>query len=193
MSGQRFEPVRPLRPTWQYALIAGALALLMGVSGGIVLGIVENHVFPWRMWAVLSLALVLFLSGTAWAAAQWMSPSGRASLWQVLLGFVLAIVGLALGGTEDVFVLDMAMWCLSVGSLFSAATAVVLMMVFRRGSPLTRDKVAVATGLAAGAAGFVAIQMHCPMQELWHLLIGHALLPVVWGILGYCFGKLAFR
>jgi hypothetical protein len=188
-----FAPVKPLRPTWQIALLAGGLAALIGLSGALILGNNAASTFEWQSWLLLGLAFAMAFGGAAWAAAQWMSPSGRCSFWKPVLGLGLACCGLALGSRLDVFVPAFAAICISVGSGFSIVTGLILVFVFRRTAPMMRQRVAAAAGVVSGMAGFLAIQLHCPNNEFWHMMFGHALLPVLWGLIGYWATRLAFR
>lgn len=193
MSTRNFPPVTPLRPAWQIALLAGAMATAVALSGGWMLGSDIPDSFRWQTWALLGLSFAMAFSGATWAAAQWMSPSGRASFWRPLLGLILACVGLGLGSELDVFIPSFAALCLSIGSGFSLVTGLILLFVFRRTAPMMRQRVAVAAGVLSGFAGFLAIQIHCPINEFWHMLVGHAMLPVLWGFIGYWAARLAFR
>lgn len=192
MSGGNFPPVNALRPAWQIAILAGLLATMVALSGAWMLG--HNlETFRWQTWALLGLSFAMAFSGTTWAAAQWMSPSGRATFWRPLLGLILACLGLALGSQLDVFSPSIAAICLSIGSGVSLVTGIVLLFVFRKTAPLMRQRVSIAAGVLSGFAGFLAIQLHCPLNEFWHMMFGHAMLPIIWGLFGYCVARLAFR
>ena len=188
-----FAPVKPLRPAWQIAIVAGLGALLIAFSGVAILGFEAHDSFSWRTWFLLGISFAMAFSGASWAAAQWMSPSGRASFWRPVLALGIALAGLAIGSQLDMFVASWAGICLSIGSIFSLATGVFLLVVFRRTAPIMRQRVSTAVGVLSGFAGFLAIQLHCPINEFWHMLTGHALLPIIWGLIGYFVSRLAFR
>ena len=193
MSTRTFAPVQPLRPAWQIALLAGVSGLLVAVSGVAILGMNEHDSFTWRTWFLLGVSFAMAFSGCSWAAAQWMSPSRRADFWRPLLGLLVAIAGLVIGSQAEMFSPTMAGMCLTIGSVFSLVSSLILFAVFRRTAPLMRQRVAVACGVLSGFVGFLAIQLHCPINELWHMIFGHALLPIVWGVIGYWTARLAFR
>lgn len=188
-----FAPVKPLRPAWQIALVAGVGALLISLSGAAILGHDALESFDWRTWGLLGISFAMAFSGTTWAAAQWMSPSGRASFWRPVLALILAVCGLAMGSQLDMFVASWAGICLSIGSMFSLATGLFMLVIFRRTAPVMRQRVSTAVGVLSGFAGFLAIQLHCPINEFWHMLTGHAILPILWGLIGYFVSRLAFR
>lgn len=188
-----FSPVTPLRPAWQVALLAGVIAAVVGLGGSWIVGQHALESFGWQTWLLLGMSFALAFTGATWAAAQWMSPSGRCSIWRPLLGLILAGWGLALGSRADAFEPLLAAQCFSAGSGFAIATALILLFVFRRTAPIMRQRVATAAGVLSGLAGFLTIQLHCPINEFWHMLCGHALLPVIWGLIGYWATRLAFR
>lgn len=188
-----FTPVKPLRPAWQIAAAAGLGALLIAFSGVAILGFETHASFSWRTWFLLGISFAMAFSGTSWAAAQWMSPSGRASFWRPVLALGIALAGLAIGSRQDIFIASWAGLCLSLGSVFSLTSAVLMLAVFRRTAPIMRQRVSTAVGVLSGFAGFLAIQLHCPIDEFWHMLTGHALLPIIWGLIGYFVSRLAFR
>lgn len=193
MSSQQFAPVTPLRPAWQIAVLAGVASLLVSAVGVWYLGHSEPATFTWRSWFLLGISFAMAFSGSAWAAAQWMSPSGRAGFWRPVLGLGVALAGLITGAKFDEFEPALAGMCLSIGSVFAAGSCLLLLLIFRRTAPIMRQRVAVAIGVLSGFTGFCVIQLHCPVNEFWHMMTGHAILPVLWGLIGYWAGRLAFR
>ena len=188
-----FTPVRPLRPAWQSALAAMVCTLAVAASGVVVLGHDAIEDFPWTMWLLFGVGFSMAIGGAAWAGSQWMSPSGRSSFWRPLLGLLLAVGGLSLGAVAGPFSMQPAAICFSLGSVAALATGAGLIVVFRRTSPLMWGRVALAIGVAAGFVGLLVIQVHCPINDLGHIMLGHALLPVVWGLAGYWLARLAPR
>lgn len=187
-----FAPVRPLRPAWQIAALALICSLAVAASGVAFLGHDALESFNWNTWLLVGVGFTMAVGGAAWAAAQWMSPSGRASFWQPALGVLFVGMGLWLGAEAGPFQLWPIVICFSFGSAAALAAGLVLIAVFRRTSPLMRHRVAVATGIVAGFAGFLVIQMHCPISEISHMMLGHALLPIVWGLAGYLLARFSW-
>lgn len=190
---KNFAAVRPLRPAWQTALLAGLTAAAIAASGVGLTGYKAIGVFGWDSWALLVVAFALAIGGSTWAAAQWMSPTGKSGFWLPVLGIILAVAGLALGAVSGNYVPALAGMCLRFGAIYSFATALLMVVIFRRTAPILRQRVAVAAGVLAGFTGFLVLQLHCPINEFWHVLTGHALLPVIWGLIGYLGIRLAFR
>lgn len=188
-----FARVRPLRPAWQSALAAMVCTLAVAGSGVALLGHDAIEEFPSEMWLLFGLGFSMAIGGSVWAASQWMSPSGRSSFWRPPLGLLLALAGLVLGAVTGPFSIWPAAICFSLGSVAALVTGVGLIVVFRRSSPLMWGRVALAIGVAAGFSGLLVIQVHCPINDLGHMMLGHALLPIVWGLAGYWLARLAPR
>lgn len=192
MSTRAFEPVKPLRPVWQSALLAALCSLAVAASGVIVLGHDALDSFAWNTWLMLGLAFAMSISGATWAAAQWMSPSGKAGFGRTLAGLIIAILGLAIGSETGPFKMIWAAKCFTIGSMAALLSGLMLVVIFRRSAPIMRQRVAVAAGILAGFVGFLVIQVHCPINEFWHMMLGHALLPLIWGLAGYLLARLSW-
>ena len=192
MSSRTFAPVQPLRPAWQSALLAALCSLAVAASGVIVLGHDALDAFSWNTWLLIGLAFAMSIGGATWAAAQWMSPSGKAAFWKPLAGLIVAVLGLAIGSQTGPFQLIWAAKCFTVGSAAALLSGLILVVVFRRTAPIMRHRVAAAAGGLAGVVGFLVIQVHCPLNEFRHMMLGHALLPVIWGLAGYLIARFSW-
>ncbi len=192
MSTRTFAPVQPLRPAWQSALLAALCSLAVAGSGVIVLGHGALDAFSWNTWLLLGLAFTISISGATWAAAQWMSPSGQAAFWRPLAGLIISVLGLYISSKTAPFEMIWAAKCFTVGSVAALFSGLILVLVFRRAAPIMRHRVAVAAGVIAGFVGFLVIQVHCPINEFWHMMLGHALLPIVWGLAGYLLARISW-
>lgn len=184
-------PVRPIPPTWQTFVAAAALCSLVSISAIWSMGAFALEVFTWKTWVLLGIAFAMAVSGSAWAASSWMSPTGNAQFWRPVVGFAVSIVGLWLGAEYGPFHLEEAANCFGIGSAASVVAALGALFLFRRTAPIRRQSVAVASGIMAGFVGFIVIQMHCPINDFWHMLIGHASLPVAWGFAAYWIARIS--
>jgi hypothetical protein len=178
-------PVRPLRPAWQYALGVLTSACLV-----VLLGIALLGSDGWRQlgpfaWALLLPGLALALLGGSWAAAQWMSPTGRANLYVAAAGYLLGVTGILAAGERGGFSPVSTLACFSIAAAFAAASAAGGWLLLRQAYALRRKQIALATGLLAGSVGFLVVQVHCANSELRHMLLGHGLVPLAWGVLAY--------
>ncbi len=187
------QPVRPLRPAWQITVIAICIAVSVGLGAVWIFGFGPPESFSLASWALLAFGFTMTVGGCAWAAAQWMSPSGDTALWRPALGFLVALAGILVAAEFGPFMPILALGCFSAGSLAAFATAALLLLVFRRAAPIRRHRVAACAGVVSGMVGFFAIQLHCPIDDAWHMLTGHALLPVAWGLAAYLLARLFWR
>jgi hypothetical protein len=182
-------PVQPIAPAWATAILTAAVCLLLTAAGVRLLGFNPPPSFTPFTYASLSVAFLLAVGGCSYAAAQWMSPSGRANFWRPIAGIALALWAVFLVGRAGSFDWASASLCLTVGSTASLAASLTLLWLHRRAAPIMRHRIAVVCGILSGFIGFLTIQLHCPIDELWHIMSGHAILPVVWGLIGYLLAK----
>jgi hypothetical protein len=183
-------PVRPLRPPWQYALALLLFGLAVSIGWIEVIDQAGWREIGLTSWLLMGGGLCLALASSAYAAAQWLSPTGRSSLLRSAIGFALALIGVTLAtGTGD-FSLALTAGCFSSGSVIAAIAALASFLTFRRAAPQRRERVALASGLFSGVLGFLLIQLHCPIRDPGHMLLGHAALPLAWAIASYTFIKL---
>jgi hypothetical protein len=68
-------------------------------------------------------------------------------------------------------------YCLFVGTVTGAPVLLLLSLLDRRDAPGTGRRL-LAAG-AAGLAGTLALLFHCPLVDRTHLVLGHAVVPVV--------------
>lgn len=186
------KPVKPLRPAWQIALLAFVLCAVVSVALGywmVPYGL--NSLSP-KAWTILNTAFLLGLGACAWTAAQWMSPTGKGAMLPIAAAWAIGVVGLWFGSEPDEFHLGTALTCFKMGSLAALLPAVALIAILRRSAPILAHRVALSAGFLAGFSGFLVIQVHCPINEFWHMFTGHALLPVVWGLTTYLCSRLIF-
>lgn len=125
----------------------------------------------------------------------WRPSLGSAPRWSVILGVPAGVVALALapeapslhpaslagGGAEFA---PAALACFAYGAALGLPIVALLRAAERRERwPLAQALLAAA---AAGLAGNLALQLHCPITDPWHLLWGHAsvslALPLVLGV-----------
>jgi hypothetical protein len=70
-----------------------------------------------------------------------------------------------------------ALQCFGYGSLMGVP-ALLAVLLFHRGGALDRGVWMLGVCLA-GAAGNLALHLHCPLVDTTHLLVGHASIPAV--------------
>ncbi len=175
-------PVTPLRPAWVYFCAAMLLAGAIATAGVFALGTAGWRALSQVSWALLAPGILVMMAGGAVAASQWMSPTGKASLGPAIAALGLAWVGLFAGAGGGEYSAAHALKCFSIASFFSLLAATGAFFIFRRGVGLRRLPQSLAVGVFAGAVGFLVIQILCPITDLGHLLSGHGLVPLAWGL-----------
>lgn len=184
------KPVRPLRPASHYALGALVFAAAFSVAW---IEVVDQA--GWRdigsaEWFLMGAGLIVALAASAWSAAQWLSPTGKSSLLFSALGIAAALAGVVSATRAGQFLLLPAATCFSAASVLALFAAAFCFLLFRRAAPQRRERVAVASGLFSGLLGFLLIQLHCPIRDPGHMLLGHAAVPFAWAIASYLLIKL---
>lgn len=187
------KPVRPLRPAGHYAIGAIVFAVAVLVAW---LELVDQA--GWReigpaQWLPLGAGLIVALAASAWAAAQWLSPTGKSSLLLSALGIAVALAGVVSASRAGEFLFVPTAACFSAASVLALFTSAFCLLIFRRAAPQRRERVAVAAGLFSGLLGFLLVQLHCPIRDPGHMLLGHAAVPFAWAVASYWLVRLFAR
>jgi hypothetical protein len=178
-------PVKPLRPTWQYFVLALLLATAVSALGVSAMGTAGWRTLSPLSWAFIGPALLTGIAVCAWAASQWLSPTGKANLGMAAAALGVAWAGLFVAWEPGEYSLSHAIKCFRIASFFSLVASIGCLALFRQGTPLRRHASAVAAGLFSGFVGFLVIQTLCPIRDLGHLLSGHGIVPICWGLAAY--------
>lgn len=192
------KPVAPLRQ--RAGMIRALLALTVGVAvfnwycglRGDVLAARPDPMF------MISTGLFLVLAiASAWAvidmARPWVGTARDGWGWTALMAGVLPITALVSGGVgwldgrpQDI---DHGGYsCLGMGCVVGLLTAATLVFWLRRGAPSSPRRAGLLAGVASGAAGIVAVSLHCPYNDLVHIGIWHGLSVIVMGLAGLLAG-----
>jgi len=182
--------LRQLPTSARFLMAMIVLALIVGMSS-LMWPRPDMHVYPIvRMSVVLVSLVVLIASAVKLATWPMHRPEPPSTLsWGLLIvGGVVAPVALAalppahlahaasLGGTGADFWPDAAR-CFSFGTALALPVLILMRMLDRsaHGSWWRAGLAAVAAGLA----GDLALQLHCPVTGSWHLVVGHASVVVI--------------
>ena len=171
-------PVKPLARPQVFAalflLAAGAVAVgaawLKGFYGIRALSLAQGLV----IFAVLASLLGL----AAFALAGDMRPGAR-----TVRGLV--IFGLAFGAMELVFLtlfsdyalgqfVQQGMACFKMGMSCAVATAALVWLAVRKGYLVAPVSAGATIGALSGLAGLTALELHCPLQLVPHVMVWHA-------------------
>ncbi len=192
------KPVRPIAPTWVWIGAFVLLASAIAVIGAAVLGM---HGF----WAATALQITVILGvicvsaiASAMVVAREMTPASKRwiSAGAVLAGSSFGVV-LAFSllfrhhGMADF--IHAGVPCLATGVCFSAATALLIAVLVRRGFVLDKPGAGMAVGTLAGLAGLCLLELHCGNLSAVHLIVWHAAVLSVSGSIGWLIGRTAER
>ena len=188
----RAAPVTPLPSPAVRALAWAAVAVASAAAGVFIfgarpdLGDVRSH--PQFMWplvaAIVTAAIAAGASFVLAIPGAERSPTLRGfsaivgALWLLLLVVFVARAGNGFAGASD--------WpiCFIRVIAIGLAPAVVLFAMLRRAAPLRLTWTSALAAAAAMAAGAMAIQLICPVDDAAHGLLGHFGPVLVIAVLG---------
>jgi len=198
------DDLKPVAPLSQGAGMAQAvLALILGAAI-VALGLgVRPDLLSGRLDPVFLVATGLFLVlalAAAWAALDMARPfvgvhrDGWA--WTGLMAAVLPAAALGVIAADLLAgrpaPIDGDCHCLVVGLLTGLLTALVLGLRLRRGAPTSPGRAGLFAGVAAGAAGVVAVSLNCPHSSLVHIGVWHGGTVILGGLAGRLLGPRLF-
>lgn len=197
------KPVSPLRQ--RPGMIRALLALAAGAAAfnwlyGLRVDVLTGRPDPMFM---ISTGLFLVLAiASAWAvidmARPWVGTRREGWGWTALMAGVLPITALVTAGVRSLdgraHAIDHGGYvCLQHGSFVALLTAATLVFWLKRGAPSSPRRAGLLAGVASGAAGVVAVSLHCPYNDLVHIGIWHGLTVVVLGLVGLLAGPRLLR
>jgi hypothetical protein len=177
----RAAPVQPLPPPAVRALAWSAVALASAAAGIVIFGarpdlgaVLTQPQFLWPLVAAIvtaavaaGAALVLAIPGLERSPALRGSSVALGVLWaSMLVGFVVR-AGHGFAGASDWPICFLRV--IGVG----LAPALVLFGMLRRAAPLRLAWTSALAATAAMAAGAMAVQIVCPVDDAAHALLGH--------------------
>jgi hypothetical protein len=132
----------------------------------------------------------------AWSMVQQMAPGSRHRLPPAVLPIVVIIcLALVMAGffpAEDEENFWAQGWtCLRSGTPFGLLAALPFWFLLRRGAILSPRIAGAATGLLAGLVGTTALEIHCPILDLSHILTWHLGVAILGAVAGFFVGFLS--
>ena len=176
--GRNLSAVRPLRPFGYYA---AGFALIFLAPIVAALGMLSTNGIARMSPAAIVLAfgaLAICAALLAVSLAADMSPGSRRPAPSVVLtgGILLSLAAifcvLLPYRTETSFWVQSGL-CLQLGVVFAVPTAALAWGLLRRGAVLSLAMSGAAAGLLGGLAGLAVLEIHCPDQNVAHVLVAH--------------------
>lgn len=177
------EPVKPMARPWLFigvALLALALFAWAGVAW--------NGPYGWHALDTSQAALFVLLCAAglvplALGFYREFKPGAGEGVDNRLIVAALVLVYAVYSASEFVWAGNVGLnpgvgfRCFRFGMMISLAGAVTLLLWARQGFAANPTSAAVWTGAFSSLSGIIALQIHCPVLETSHLLLGHA--PVI--------------
>lgn len=171
-------PVTPIRPAWFFAgIMAATFGVLVAIGAGWLKAAAVPILGPARCAAAL-LALGFAAALTMDVLARQMVPGSRYRFDPVRLPVLVfaglgAVFAMLYPSRAEHDFLKLGLVCLSCGLGFFAPAAVIFWMMLRRGAVVAARPAGAAVGLLAGLTGTTVLEVHCPLQGVWHIITWH--------------------
>ena len=195
---QDLRPVTPIRPAWFFTgFMAATFAVLVAIGASWLKAAAVPIMGPARCAAVLG-ALGLAAALAIDLLARQMVPGSRYRFDPVRLPvLVLAGLGAVFAALypnlpEHDF-LKLGLICLSCGLGFFAPAGAVFWLMLRRGAVVAPRSAGAAVGLLAGLTGTTVLEVHCPLQGVWHIVTWHLGVPLIGMLICVALAALANR
>lgn len=186
-------PVRRIKPAHGAAsigaatLIAGVLSIfIFGFWSGMITGQASGY-----FWITNGLLTILGAASTAavvMAALPRVGARANAAMWGAAMIGVLPVAGLlSVLSTITARRAEPVLWyweCAAYGLIAGLLVAAAAVAFLRHGAPVSIERAAWMTGIAAGSLGSLAYGITCPMDNLSHLGIVHVAPVAIAAVLG---------
>ena len=194
-------PVERVKPSHGAALVGFAFLVASACCvaifefwSGMLAG--EASAFYWITNGLLLLLGAAATSGLVGGALPRVGARGNAPYWSaamLAMAPAAAIVTALLleanhdhaGGASGVLADPVnGHWeCAMFGTLAGSVVALAAVLFLRRGAPVSLERSAWLTGLAAGSLGALAYNITCPLDTVAHVGIWHTLPVLVWAVI----------
>ena len=188
-------PVRPLAPRRYFFAAFVSIFVVIVALGAYRLGAFGIPEMSLAQNVAVLGALGASVCLLAWSIVQQMGPGSRHRLPPAILPFLvivcLALVMASFFTVEDEDNFWAQGWvCLRSGALFGFLAAIPFWFLLRRGAILSPRLSGAATGLLAGLVGTTALEIHCPILGLAHILTWHLGVAILGAVVGFSLGFL---
>jgi hypothetical protein len=174
-------------PTWQRIAMAFALSALVTIATAIATPRADMALYPSGHMLALLAAMATLTFAASWRLLRPLHrpPPSAWSGWALLVmgvaaPFIMSLIPLAHEGAAAGAGAAFAVGCAKCFGFGAALGLPVLLLAFlARRAHVDGAAVAALGGVAAGLTGNLTLQVHCPITDPHHLLLGHASLLVL--------------
>jgi hypothetical protein len=192
------KPVRPLASAGVY--LAGFAGIFVAVCfiGCLIVG--------QRGWHALSelqkIAVFLPLAATTgllvFAAVSQMTPAAKHLRSSVLISaglfiLLLSIMAVIFQPAHETAFLQHGLACFRTGMIFAIPAAFLFTLLLLRGAGLSPALTGGTAGGLAGLVGLAVLEIHCPILDLYHIVVWHVSVTLVCALAGFIFSSVTFR
>lgn len=191
------KPVRPLASAGVYSAAFAGLFITACIVGWLVVGERGWHALSALQRDLIFVPLAVIAALAVYSIVHQMTPAAKyprsAALLAVAVFLWLFVFMLLIfrPASEAAFV-EHGLACFRIGMLFAIPTALLFVLLLRRGAGLMPLLTGATAGGLAGLAGLTVLEIHCPNLNLYHIVIWHVSVTVVCVLLGFVFSSVTF-
>tara|TARA_R110002020_G_scaffold40093_3_gene118590 strand:+ start:174 stop:815 length:642 start_codon:yes stop_codon:yes gene_type:complete len=175
---EELEPVRTLKPKSGLAIVGG-LTLLAGLIVATALGVRDDLMTGMAdaMFFLRSGVLLMLGIATAITAVNMARPGvgklSRGWIWALITAALFPLTAaimsaIAMPPVEALRPME-GLKCLTVSGIAALAIGSGLTLWLRQGAPTSPERAGWLVGLAAGALGAAAYNLHCPFNDIYYI------------------------
>ena len=175
---EELEPVRTLKPKSGLAIVGG-LTLVAGLIVATALGVRDDLMTGMTdaMFFLRSGVLLMLGIATAITAVNMARPGvgklSRGWIWALITAALFPLTAaimsaIAMPPVEALRPTE-GLKCLNVSGIAALAIGSGLTLWLRRGAPTSPERAGWVVGLAAGALGAAAYNLHCPFNDIYYI------------------------
>ena len=187
------QPVRPLAPQRYFLAAFAAIFVLIVAFGVYRMGAFAISVMSTLQAVAVLCALAVSAGVLTYSLVQQMVPGSRHRISPhyvpaaVMISLVSVMTGVFQFQHEQNF-LRQGWSCLRAGVPLGLFAALPFWLLLRRGVILAPRIAGAAAGLLAGLVGTSALEIHCPILDIWHILTWHLGVALLGAVVGFAAG-----
>ncbi|MEH6790874.1 DUF1109 domain-containing protein [Parasphingorhabdus sp.] len=190
---EELEPVRALQPKNGMAIVCGlamvaaaAVATFLGVRNDLMTGMADE------MFFLRSGVLLMLGIATALAVVNMARPGvgklNRGWIWALIAAALFPLTAAIMSAINmppvEALRPMQGLKCLSVSGVAALAIGSGLTLWLRQGAPTSPERAGWLVGIASGALGAAAYNLHCPFNDIYYIGLWFTIPVVVAAILG---------